>query len=136
MDMRRLWAVSSRGFALIATLALADCGNKQVAPANPDPAVGVITVQLEAVVLTTELPGRTVPNRLAEVRARVDGIVLKRRFNEGTVVRSGQRLYQIDPALYQAVFASAKAGLAKARAKQVASQALAELVRRWLPQMP
>src|SRR5512138_3363810 len=97
-------------------VALAAC-NRQ--PAGPPPApppveVGVITVTPTAVTLTRELPGRTSAFRVAEVRARVNGIVLKRFFTEGSDVKEGQRLFQIDPAAYQAAVEGAKAALARA----------------------
>ncbi|MGI4982344.1 MAG: efflux RND transporter periplasmic adaptor subunit, partial [Janthinobacterium lividum] len=85
----------------------------------------VVTVQPQSVAVNTELPGRTTSYRVAEVRARVDGIVLKRNFVEGSDVKEGQILYQIDPAPYQAALASAKATLAKAQSSLVSSRAQA-----------
>ena len=75
---------------------------------------------------TIELPGRTTAYRVAQVRARVDGIVLKREFSEGSDIKAGQRLYQIDPAPYQATLDSALASLQKAQANVVALNAQAE----------
>ncbi len=103
---------------LLALTGLAACKG---GPGGPPPAtgpveVGVITLAPAAVTLTRELPGRTSPFRVAEVRARVSGIVLKRLFNEGSEVREGQRLFQIDPAPYEAALAAASAGLARAEA--------------------
>jgi membrane fusion protein (multidrug efflux system) len=66
--------------------------------------------------MIVELPGRTNPYRVAQVRARVDGIVLRREFKEGGDIKAGQRLYQIDPGPYQAALASAQALLGRARA--------------------
>jgi membrane fusion protein (multidrug efflux system) len=113
----------------VATL-LAACGSKDTASAAapnrpPPPEVGVVTATLQPVVLQTELPGRVEPLRVAQVRARVNGVVLKRLFREGSEVTAGQVLFQIDPAPYQASFESAKAALAKARANvsQATSQA-------------
>lgn len=80
------------------------------------PEVGVITIQPERAVLTTELPGRIAPHLIAEVRPQVGGIVQQRHFTEGTDVKAGQVLYQIDPATYRAAFASARAALARAEA--------------------
>lgn len=110
-----------------ALLALAACGEKkQAAGPAPGPVqVGVVTVQPQSVAVNTELPGRTTSYRVAEVRARVDGIVLKRNFVEGSDVKAGQVLYQIDPAPYQAALASARATLAKAQASLVSSRAQA-----------
>jgi membrane fusion protein, multidrug efflux system len=76
--------------------------------------------------ITTELPGRTSAFLVAQVRARVDGIVLKRDFKEGGEVKAGQRLYQIDPAPYIAALNSATASLQKAEANLAATTAQAE----------
>ncbi|MDR1010638.1 MAG: efflux RND transporter periplasmic adaptor subunit [Opitutaceae bacterium] len=88
--------------------------------------VGVYTVKAEPVTLTRKLPGRTSAYRVAEVRARVNGIVQKRLFDEGSQVREGQQLYQIDDASYVAALESARASLARAQASLVSAQALAE----------
>src|ERR1700740_589102 len=71
--------------------------------------VSVVTVHRSSVPITIELPGRTSPYLVAQVRARVDGIVLKREFKEGGDVKAGERLYQIDPAPYVAALNSATA---------------------------
>jgi membrane fusion protein (multidrug efflux system) len=76
-------------------------------------------IKPEKVSLTTELSGRTVPHLTAEVRPQVSGIIKKRLFTEGSDVKAGQVLYQIDPATYQAAFASAKAGQARVEASLV-----------------
>ncbi|WP_369973970.1 efflux RND transporter periplasmic adaptor subunit [Pelomonas sp. KK5] len=93
--------------------------------AMPPPAVGVVTTALTPVALQTELPGRVEALRTAQVRARVNGVVLKRLFTEGSEVKAGQALFQIDPAPYQAQLDSAVATLAKAQANlsQAAAQA-------------
>ena len=103
---------------LSGSLLLAGCGKKQqqAGPPMGPPEVGVIEVKPERVALTTELPGRTSPYLIAEVRPQVSGIVLKRVFTEGSDVKAGQVLYQIDPASYQAAYMSAKAGEARAEA--------------------
>jgi membrane fusion protein (multidrug efflux system) len=75
--------------------------------------------------VTVELSGRTNPYRVAQVRARVDGIVLKREFTQGADVRAGQRLYLIDPAQYRAALASAQAELGRAQANVAAVNAQA-----------
>jgi membrane fusion protein (multidrug efflux system) len=80
------------------------------------PAVSVVPLQTEAVNLSTELPGRTSPTAIADVRPQVNGIILQRLFTEGSDVKEGQPLYQIDPAPYQAAFDQAKAQLAYAKA--------------------
>lgn len=78
--------------------------------------VGVITVKPERVVLTTELPGRTAAYRVAEIRPQVNGLILKRQFEEGAEVRAGDLLYQIDPAPYQAAYDQAAAAVSMAEA--------------------
>lgn len=84
-------------------------------PQGPTP-VGVITLQAQRVALNTELAGRTVATQVAEVRPQVTGLIKSRAFAEGSDVKAGQVLYQIDPASYQAALDSAKAALAKAEA--------------------
>jgi membrane fusion protein, multidrug efflux system len=93
--------------------------------APPPPEVGVITVATQTAPLVTELPGRVEASRVAQVRARVTGIVQKRLFREGSEVKAGQQLFQIDPAPYQAAVDSARATLVKAQANvtQAAAQA-------------
>jgi len=116
LGCRMRWAVVSSVMVLVA------CGAKEGAapgPANggPPPAtVGVITVTQQTVALQTELPGRVSPLRVAQVRARVNGVVLKRLFQEGSVVKAGQALFQVDPEPYRAVYDSAQASLVKAQA--------------------
>ena len=94
--------------------------------AMPAPEVGVVVVAPRAVALQTELPGRVSPLRVAQVRARVNGVVLKRLFQEGSEVKAGQTLYQIDAASYQASFDSAQAALGKAQANLTQTAAQAE----------
>jgi membrane fusion protein (multidrug efflux system) len=110
--------------ALTAML-LSACNNKPPNAAPPPLAVGVITVQPTSAPVITELPGRTNPFLVAQVRARVDGVVLRREFVEGSEVKAGQRLYKIDPAPYIAALDSAKAALSKAQANVVSANALA-----------
>ncbi|CAB3773795.1 hemolysin D [Burkholderia sp. MSh2] len=107
-----------------AAVFLAACGKKESAPPPQTPEVGVVTVQPQAVPVVAELPGRTSAFLVAQVRARVDGIVLRREFTEGTDVKAGQRLYKIDPAPYIAALNSAKATLAKAEANLTTQNAL------------
>lgn len=118
-------------FAPLVSLALtlSACGNKTTNVQPGLPQVGVITLQPETVSIRNDLPGRISALRIAEVRARVDGIVIKREFTEGSDVRAGQRLYQIDPAPYQAAVDGAAAALAKAQATQTSSNSLAERYR-------
>lgn len=82
------------------------CSGDKSQPAGPGagqgaPAVTVVSVRTEAVPLTSELPGRTAPYLIAELRPQVGGIVKQRLFTEGSEVKAGQVLYQIDPATYQ-----------------------------------
>lgn len=104
-------------------------GNSQ--PTGPGagqgaPAVTVVSVRTEAVPLTSELPGRTAPYLIAELRPQVGGIVKQRLFAEGSEVKAGQVLYQIDPATYQAAYDSARANLARAEANVHAARLKAE----------
>ena len=110
----------------LAALVLAGCGSAKPASASPPPQVSVVTVHRGSVPITTELPGRTSAYLVAQVRARVDGIVLKRDFKEGGDVKAGQRLYQIDPAPYIAALNSATASLQKAEANLASTTAQAE----------
>ena len=101
--------------ALVSAVALATllsgCKKEEAAPAAQAPQVGVVTIQPQAFTLTSELPGRTTAFRVAEVRPQVNGIILKRLFKEGSDVKEGQQLYQIDPSVYQATLNSAQANL-------------------------
>jgi membrane fusion protein, multidrug efflux system len=93
-----------------AVAVLSACAKKNQAPPAPPPAaVKVITLTPQTVSLTTDLPGRTVAYRVAEIRPQVSGVIQKRMFVEGSDVKEGQQLYQIDPALYQAAYDSAAA---------------------------
>ena len=96
---------------LVATLTLAGCSKPKTAasPQSGPPEVGIVVVKQEKISLTTELSGRTVPQQVAEVRPQVSGIILKRLFTEGSDVKAGQTLYQIDSAAFEATYASAKA---------------------------
>ena len=125
----------------IALAALVACGAKDGAPAAaggaaggapkmPPPQVGVITVQPHSIALRTELPGRVDPLRIAQVRARVNGVVLKRLFVEGSDVKADQPLFQIDPAPYQAALDAAQATLARAQANR---EMATELATRYKP---
>ena len=88
-------------------------------PPSGPPEVGIIVVKPEKVSLTTELSGRTVPQQVAEVRPQVSGIILKRLFIEGSDVKEGQTLYQIDAAAFEAAYASTKAAQARVEASLV-----------------
>ena len=93
---------------------------------RPPPTVGVVTIQPQPVILTTELPGRTNPYEIADVRPQVGGIIKARLFAEGSVVRAGQVLYQIEPAPFQAAYDQARAQLASAEATVVDAKLKAE----------
>jgi len=98
-------------------VSLCGCGSgpgQQGAP--PVPEVATVTIEPQQVELTTELPGRTSPYLMAEIRPQVNGIIQKRLFREGSDVKAGQLLYQIDPAPFQVAHDSAKASLGKAEA--------------------
>ncbi|MCS0706107.1 efflux RND transporter periplasmic adaptor subunit [Massilia aurea] len=102
--------------AITAAALLSACG-KDPKPAPPAvPEVAILTMATTNVALNIALPGRTAPFLLAEVRARVDGIVQERRFTEGADVRKGEALYLIDPAPYRAAVKSAEAELQRAQA--------------------
>ena len=108
---------------------LLGCGAKEGAspPSGnggpPLATVGVITVEQQRVALQTELPGRVSPLRVAQVRARVNGVVMQRLFKEGSQVSAGQLLFQIDPAPYRATYDSAQASLSKAHANLLQANA-------------
>jgi membrane fusion protein (multidrug efflux system) len=108
---------------------LAGCSQQQNPPAAAPPAapqVAVLEVRAEEVPLVLELPGRTTPYLIAEVRPQVTGIVKQRPFREGGEVAAGELLYQIDPATYQAAYDSAAAALARAEANLFAARMKAE----------
>jgi membrane fusion protein (multidrug efflux system) len=109
----------------VATLLLAACGKEQGGP-PPPPEVGVITIEPRKVEITDQLPGRTTAFRVAEVRPQVTGIVQKRLFTEGSEVKSGQQLFQIDSGSYRAALSSAEAALKRAEAQAVTAKLLAE----------
>lgn len=116
--------------ALAGIVLLAACGEQAGAPGAPGaqaaPAVTVLTVQTERVTRVTELPGRTTPFLIAEVRPQVTGIILERAFEEGSAVQAEQILYRIDPAPYRAAHDSAKAELARAEANLYAARLTAD----------
>ncbi|MFN3623890.1 MAG: efflux RND transporter periplasmic adaptor subunit [Hyphomicrobium sp.] len=86
---------------------------------TPPPEVAYVTVRPQPIPYTRDLPGRVAPMRMAEVRARVSGLVTKRTFEQGSKVEEGSVLYTIDPALYQVELATAEAALARAEANLV-----------------
>ncbi len=123
--------VSLLSSLIISAVLLTGCdnsGNQQAQPQAPQ--VSVHVVHSEPLSVTTELPGRTSAFRVAEVRPQVSGIILKRNFVEGSDIKAGESLYQIDPATYQAAWNSTKGDEAKAEA----AAAIAHLtVKRYVP---
>lgn len=115
-------------------LALAACGGKDEAAAPPPPEVGVIEVKPQTVPLTRDLVGRLSPYRSADVRARVPGVLLRRVYEEGSDVREGQVLFEIDPAPLQASLGVAQGQLAQAEATYANARAVAERARKLVPQ--
>jgi membrane fusion protein (multidrug efflux system) len=119
--------------ALSMSALLAACGKHAPPPRPPPPEVGVVTIRPQPADLQTELPGRTSAIETSEVRPQVSGIIQSRLFTEGSLVRKGQVLYQIDPAPYRAAYDQAEAALANARAAETTarlkSERYAELVK-------
>lgn len=114
---------------LAALVMVAGCSRTpKQAPPMPTPEVAVLTVAPQSLVLTTELPGRTAPFRIAEIRPQVTGLIEKRLFTEGEDVQVGQALYQIDPPAFQAALDSAEASLVRAEANLPSARARAERV--------
>ncbi|ONF97763.1 efflux RND transporter periplasmic adaptor subunit [Sphingomonas jeddahensis] len=126
--------IDARKLAVLAALALTACGdgaeqaNKKEQRRGPAQ-VGYVVVQQTRVPLVTELAGRTFAYRSSEVRPQVSGVIQKMFFNEGTVVRRGQPLYQIDPSLYRAAVNEARANVASAQATAQAARVRADRLR-------
>ncbi len=103
---------------LMVILFLAGCSRDDTATPAPKadgpPEVGVMTLKAQRITFDTELPGRTVSPLIAEIRPQVNGIVQKQLFSEGSMVKAGQVLYQLDPAVYEAEYAAARASVRKA----------------------
>ena len=111
-------------FGLALSFALTGCG-QPAQPKMPPAMVGVTVIKESPVTLTTELPGRTSPFAVSEIRPQVSGIILKRLFVEGSAVKKGDPLYQIDPAPYRAALDNALATLASTKVKAERYQRLA-----------
>ncbi|CAO4184759.1 efflux RND transporter periplasmic adaptor subunit [Methylorubrum extorquens] len=109
---------SRRLIACVLMIALSACNQKQAVAPIPDglPEVSIVTVQAQPVPYVRSLPGRVAPLRVAEVRSRVSGLVIKRLFEQGSHVKEGDILYKIDPAPYEVELARSEAELAKAEA--------------------
>lgn len=120
MFIERKFTGGAPVLALAAALLLGGCGKaEQAAPGGAAPVVTVMTVSQESLPVVTELPGRTAPYLVAELRPQVTGIVKARLFTEGSDVQAGDVLYEIDPATYEAAVDSARADLARAEANLV-----------------
>ena len=113
--------------AVITAIVVAGCGHKKVPPPPPPATVKVITVSPETVGLTTDLPGRVVAYRVAEIRPQVSGVIQKRMFTEGTDVKAGRQLYQINSAPYRASYESAAAIAMSSKLKVQRFQPLADV---------
>jgi membrane fusion protein (multidrug efflux system) len=118
--------IATVGIFLIGLLPVGCDPRQQSPPPSPIPEVSVVTVQPQQVMLTTELPGRTSAHLVAEIRPQVSGLIQKRLFTEGSYVKTGQVLYQIDPAPFQAVLDNANASLARSEANLPAIRSRAE----------
>ncbi|KAF1710576.1 efflux transporter periplasmic adaptor subunit [Pseudoxanthomonas kalamensis DSM 18571] len=117
----------------VAALALAAC-KPQEQPAPPPPEVGVVKVAPKTIPLQRDLVGRLAPFRSSDVRARVSGVLLKRLYTEGSDVREGQPMFQIDPAPLQASLSAAQAALASAQASYTNAHVAAQRARQLAPQ--
>jgi len=128
LAFQRNFPIGVRATMAAAIVGLAACAPK--APGGPPnrgpPEVGVVTLAAGRVDLVTELPGRTSPYEIADVRPQVGGIIIARPFTEGADVRAGQVLYQIDPAPYRAALGQAEGQLASAVANVATTKAKAE----------
>jgi membrane fusion protein (multidrug efflux system) len=116
----------SAALILASGLALQGCGKPKAPPPQGPPTVSVITIQPQSVTLESDLPGRTSPFQVSDVRPQVNGIIKARLFEEGANVHAGQLLYQIDPAPYKATYDQAVAQLANARATLMTAKLKAE----------
>jgi membrane fusion protein (multidrug efflux system) len=128
-------AARGRTAAIAASLLLAACGQANSAQlaggaARAPAQVGYVIVQPTSVPIEQDLPGRVAAYQISDVRPQVSGVILRRLFTEGAIVRQGQTLYQIDPSLYQAAGAQAAANLQSARA---AAEAAGTLATRYRP---
>ncbi|MCX7982349.1 MAG: efflux RND transporter periplasmic adaptor subunit [Syntrophales bacterium] len=120
---RQVWV-----FLVPAFLVIWGCAEEKKFSAPP-PEVSVLTVEPRVVTITAELAGRTVPYRVADVRPQVNGIILKRYFTEGNLVKAGEILYQIDPKPFQTALENAEAALARSEASLAAAKLREERLR-------
>ena len=117
----------------LSIVALAACSKGGPPPAPPPPQVGVVTAEPRTVPLTRDLVGRLAPYYSANVTARVSGVLLKRAYTEGSEVKQGQLLFEIDPAYYQTVLNNDLATLAEDQATYLNNRVTAERNRKLLP---
>jgi membrane fusion protein (multidrug efflux system) len=118
---------------MIVMLAAAACG-QEPQPLQPAPLeVGIVQAHTQPVPVTRDLVGRLSALRTADVRARIPGVLLKRLYKEGSDVKQGQALFQIDPAPLEAALQAALAGLAEAQANATNAHVLAERERGLAP---
>ena len=113
---------------LILSVALAACSGGGEPEQPPPPEVSVVTLAPQTVTLTRELPGRTNASVVAEVRPQVNGIIKERLFTEGSVVKAGQPLYQIEDSTHRAAVSSARAQLARAETARTNARALEQRI--------
>ncbi|KQP07447.1 RND transporter [Methylobacterium sp. Leaf99] len=121
-SLRVFWARPASVAVGIVLVTLSACNQKQQAAAPvpaPPPEVSIVTVREQPIPYVRDLPGRVAPMRIAEVRSRVSGLVIKRTFEQGSLVKEGDVLYKIDPAPFQVELQSAEAVLARTEAAQV-----------------
>jgi membrane fusion protein, multidrug efflux system len=112
-----IWHILPVAFGIV--LLLAGCDDQvsqQAPPQMPPPAVSVVTMQPEKIIMVNKLPGRISAFRIAEIRPQVSGLILERLFEEGSDVKAGQLLYQIDPASFQTALDIARAALSRVEA--------------------
>lgn len=128
------WSVALTALASLLLVNGCQSGQGKKAAPAPVPEVATVKVSMETVALTMELPGRTSAFLVAEIRPQVNGIIRKRLFTEGSMVRAGQVLYQIDPAPFQAVLENADAAVARAEANLTAIRSRAERFKELLPE--
>ena len=119
--IRPRWTLPATVAASLLLVAASACNQQQAsAPVPlPPPEVSVVTVKAQPIPYVRDLPGRVAPMRIAEVRSRVSGLVIKRLFEQGSAVHAGDLLYKLDPAPYQVELASTEAALAKTEAALV-----------------
>lgn len=113
-------------FALVLLSLLSACGKEAPKPAGRLHEVEVLTLQEKPLAMEQELPGRTIASQESDVRPQVDGVLVKRLFEEGESVHAGQPLFQIEPALYQAAVNQAQANLKTAEAAAVTARLRAQ----------